>query len=72
MIIRMVESNNHLIDVPKDVVSQTFSEFYQKRWCKRRFLLITWKTNKKLVVRILCKLFYQFPVGIIVLLLDNK
>ena len=62
----------YFVDLAEHFRSQMFPEFHQKRWNERRFLLIFRKTDEVLAVRVLCDLFEQSLVGVIVLLLDYQ
>ena len=68
----MIELDDHLVDLSEDICSQPLTELNQKRWCERRFLLITGKTDEVLAIRILRDLFQQFSISIAVLLLNDQ
>ena len=71
-IIRMIVSNDHFIDLTEDLVRQTLPELNKERWYIWCFLLISRQTNEELVIRVLRDLFNKFPVGIVVLFLNNQ
>ena len=68
----MIELDDHLIDITKDLVSEPLPELHKERRNIWRLLLISRKANEVLVIRVLCDLLDQFPVGIVELFLNPQ
>ena len=72
IILRCVVSNDHLIDITENVVRKAFPKLHQKGRDKRLFILVSGKSDEKLIIRVLADLFHQFPVRIRILFLDDQ
>ena len=71
-IVWCVVSDDHFIDVAKNVIRKAFSKLNQKGWNERLFILIPRKPDEKLIIRILTNLLHQFPVRLLILLLNDQ